>query len=156
MPSSRPAAKVRLLRPIRVLVVSRDRRYLGVLDFLLARKNLVVESSRRPRELLGLVERGVDVVVLDGSDSLAAAAEAVAELEALHPEIGVIVVAERRKRAGTVFRPLPKWGSPQRLADEIERVYLRLHPRERAVSTAPRGRPQHAPQRPHGRPLEPE
>jgi DNA-binding NtrC family response regulator len=126
MASPGPVAKIRLLRPIRVLVVSRDPRYLSVVAFLLQRESMVLESSRKPRALLQLVGRGVDVVVLDASDSLAVAADALAELQALHPSVGVIVVAERPARRGAI-RPLPKWGPPHRLVEEIERAYLRLN-----------------------------
>lgn len=125
--------KVRLLRRIRVLLVSRDDRFLSVARFLLARNQLAVESTSNWSEVFTLVRQGVDVVVVDGSDSLATAALTVAAIEALHPEIGVIVVAEESDLPGRVLRPLPKWGSLTELVEEIERVYLHLHPRERPV-----------------------
>jgi CheY-like chemotaxis protein len=118
---------LRLLRPIRVLVVSRDDRYVSVCRFLLARKRFTVTATRRQQKLLARVEDGVDVVVLDASYSLAEAAQAIAELEALRPEVGVVVVSERVPNVGSVLRTLPKWESPQRLADEICRAYLHRH-----------------------------
>ena len=122
---------MRFLRRIRVLLVSRDDRFLSVARFLLTRSGLSVESTPHPSEVFELVKRGSDVVVVDGTDSLATAALTVAAIEALHPDVGVIVVTEEPDPAGRVFRPLPKWGSLSELVVEIEQVYLRLHPRER-------------------------
>lgn len=128
---------VRLLRRIRVLLVSRDHRFLSVARFLLARSGLRVESATNPSEVFKLVKRGVDVVIVDGSDSFATAALTVAAIEALHPEVGVIVVADEPEPPGRVFHPLPKWGSLNELVEEIERVYLRLHPGERPLRMSP-------------------
>ena len=115
-----------------MIVVSPDDRFASVLRFLLDRRRLAVRAARRQPELLTLVEEGVDVVVLDATYSLADTAQAIAELEALHPEIGVVVVSERRGRTGSLLRLLPKWGPPQQLIDEIERTYLHRPPPARA------------------------
>ena len=127
-------SQLRLLRPIRVLVVSRDKRFVSVFRFLLDREHLAVRAIHRQRELLSRVELGVDVVVFDATQSLADAANAIAVLEALHPEVGVVVVSERCDRTGHLLDPLPKWGPPQRLLEEIECTYLRLHRRERVAN----------------------
>lgn len=140
MASDTDLSQVRLLRPIRVLVVSRDERFVSVLRFLLDRKHLTVRATPLEQDLLGLVEQGVDVVVLDASYSTADAAYAIAGLEALRPEVGVVVVSERSGTATHLLRPLPKWGRPQQLLDEIERAYLH-RPRDARGRDGGGGRP---------------
>ena len=126
MPLEPRSPDLRLLRPIRVIVVSRDERFASVFRFLLGRKQLAVEAASRRQELLTLLEQGADVVVLDATHSLADAARTIAELEELHPEIGVVMVSDRRGRDGGLYRLLPKWGSLQQLIAEIERTHLHL------------------------------
>jgi DNA-binding NtrC family response regulator len=119
------AANLHLLRRVKVLLVSRDRRFLRVARFLLAREDLVVDSTSKPDELLARVSDGVNVVVIDGTRSLSAAARDVAEIQALHPEIGVIVVAEDPEPPTSAFRLLSKWASLEHLGEEVKRAYLR-------------------------------
>jgi DNA-binding NtrC family response regulator len=119
---------VRALRPPRVLLAVSDRRFVRVAGFLLARHGFDVDSTRRPRELLELMEQHPpDVVILDGSESLAEAARIAGAVEALHPHVTVIVVAEEaaRARAGNL-RIFPKWTSFDQLVLNIERMHLGL------------------------------
>ncbi len=119
---------VRVLRPIRVLVVSRDRPFVAMARFLLARDGLEAQVSNRPGDLFELVRQGVDVVVIDATASLANAASAAAELEALYPGIGVIVVCDERGPQARALPVLPKWAALEGLADAARRAYLRLSP----------------------------
>lgn len=125
------ATNLHLLRRIRVLIVSRDRRFLGLARFLLTRDDLLVESTSKPGELFERVQAGADVVVLDGSGSIASAARAAAEIEALYPGVGLVVVADDARPTRSAFRLLPKWGSLANLGEEIRRAYLRPNQRER-------------------------
>ena len=121
--------KLRLIRPIRVLVVSRDRRFLGLARFLLARDGLDVDTTTRPGDLFESVQRGVvDVVVMDATGALGASARAAAELEALYPALGVIVVADEPEPYARALPALPKWRGLEQLADLVRRSYLRLSP----------------------------
>ena len=57
---------VRSLRPLRVLVASRDARFGRVAGFLLGRRGFDVEILGRPSKVLDTVSRtGVDVAILD-------------------------------------------------------------------------------------------
>ena len=127
-------ASVRVPR-IRVLLAARDRRFLAVTSFLLSRSGYVVETSRRPSALLELVKPlRPDVVVLDGSESVEAARQAASQLQSLDPRISVLVVAEENgEPSGGQPGVLPKWSSLERLAEEVETVYLRAHVGEEAV-----------------------
>lgn len=108
----------------RVVLAARDRRFLRVTSFLLAREGFVVDSTRRLEDLLELVQRQrPDVVILDGMDSLTMTARALAEIEALPYSVAVLVVAEVPEASSpTSVRLLHKWTSFDQLLDEVERL----------------------------------
>jgi DNA-binding NtrC family response regulator len=113
---------VRSLRPQRVLVITRDRRYLRTAGFLLARAGFDVDRAERISEAFELVDRHQpDVVVIDASGSVPAAARLAAAIEGLRPGARVLVVSEDEERAAAVnLRLLPKW-SVEELVSEIAR-----------------------------------
>jgi DNA-binding NtrC family response regulator len=119
---------VRVLRRIRVLVVSRDRPFAAMAKFLLAREGIDAEASSRPGDLFELVRRRIDVVVIDATGSLANAASAAAELEALYPGIGVVMVTDERGPQARALPVLPKWAALEELAEAARRAYLKLSP----------------------------
>ena len=89
--------------------------------FLLARRGFLVETADPSRLLDSLALYGADVVVMDGSNSLAAAARAVAEIDALHPSVRVLVVADETESGGErALGVLPKWSSVEGLATRVE------------------------------------
>jgi len=108
----------------RVVLAARDRRFLRVTSFLLARQGFLVDSTRRLEDLLDVVERHrPDVVILDGMDSLTMTARALAEIEALPYSVAVLVVAEVPEASSpTSVRLLHKWTSFDQLLDEVERL----------------------------------
>jgi uncharacterized membrane protein (UPF0127 family) len=109
-------------RPIRVLLGSRDDRFLRLASFLLTRGDFAVESTKRVPSAVDLVERhGSDFVVLDASDSLSEAARTVAAIEALNPQVGVLLVCDTdRPRPTTGLNVVEKWHALETLADEIK------------------------------------
>lgn len=128
-----PLDNVRALHRVRVLVASGDQRFVRVAGFLLERSGLLVTELRNVDHILGAVDRHTPhVVVLDGSDSLAASSRSAAAIEALHPGVRVIVVAENgdgSQPAGGSLSHLPKWSSMTELVAEVERSYLSLESR---------------------------
>lgn len=117
---------VRSLRPLRVLVAARDGRFNRVAGFLLARRGFEVEILRRPSAVLDAVSRtGIDVVIVDASDSFSETARSVGALEALRPHLTVVVVADDPAEAdGATFRVLPKWTSLETLVQNLEATHL--------------------------------
>jgi DNA-binding NtrC family response regulator len=117
---------VRALRRLRVLVAARDRRFLRVAGFLLARGGFEVESSARPRDLLQVVEpQPPDIVILDASESLAEAARSVAAFEALYPHVTVIVVSDDGTSTSTVnLRVFDKWKSFEQLVHSLRGMHF--------------------------------
>ena len=109
-------------RPIRVLLGSRDDRFLRLARFLLTRSDFVVESTKTLPSAVEYVERhGTDVVVLDASDSLSEAARMVAAIEALNPEVRVLLVSDAdRPRPTAGLHVMEKWQALESLPDEIK------------------------------------
>ena len=105
---------------MRVVVSSHDRRFLRLMGFLISRLGHEVAVVRRDEDVSEVAASlGADVVVLDGSDSLAEMTTAVAAVERLVPNARVIVVADAA--AGNYdFRVVPKW-SPFRPARPRDR-----------------------------------
>ena len=118
-------ASIVRLRPIRVLLTGRDRRFLRTAEVLLRRHRCEVSSTDRPSELLDRVARHrPNVVVVDGSDSLAAAARAVAALEALPSPVSAVVVCDHPPdKSLRHLHVLPKWGAFDELLSEVERRF---------------------------------
>lgn len=108
----------------RVVLAARDRRFLRVTSFLLAREGFLVDSTRNLEDLPGIVQRHrPDVVILDGMDSLTLTARALAEIEALPHAVSVLVVAEVPEASSpTSVRLLHKWTPFDQLVEEVERL----------------------------------
>jgi DNA-binding NtrC family response regulator len=116
---------VRALRRLRVLVATRDRRFLRVAGFLLARDEFEVESTARPRDLLQVIERQPpDIVILDASESLAEAARCVAAAEALHPHVTVLVVSDDAAASTINLRVFEKWKSFEQLVVGLRELHF--------------------------------
>jgi hypothetical protein len=111
------------------VLVGHDQRFLRVTAFLLARDGFEVETSRDVPRLLELVEaHAADVAVLEANGS-AVAVRAVAALRALRPDVGLVVVDDRRPSLGGE-RTVPKWSGIGRFVEEIESVDNRAHARK--------------------------
>ena len=118
---------VRPLRPLRVLVAARDARFERVAGFLLARRGFEVERLRPPWNVVEAVSRhAVDVVILDASGSVSEAGRVVAALEALHPHLTVVLVADDPDSVHGNLQILPKWTSLETLALNLEAMHLGL------------------------------
>ena len=120
-----PAAVASPTRPIRVLLGTRDEEFLRLAQFLLTRNGFAVESTKKLVDAVDLVWRQrLDVVVLDASDSLSEAARTAAAIEALHPQVGVVIVCDdERPRPTTGLEIVEKWEALETLADDIRRSY---------------------------------
>lgn len=111
------------------MVAVADARFMRLACFLLARRGFEVHSTKRPKELLEVLDRRTaDVAILDGTASFTDAARLAGAVEALHPEVTVIVVAENPKAVEPIgnLRLFPKWTSFDELATSIERAHMGL------------------------------
>jgi ActR/RegA family two-component response regulator len=136
MSSAHPRLEnVRSLRRQRVLVITRDRRYLRTAGFLLARAGFAVDRAERVSEALELVDRHQpDVVVVDASGAVPAAARLAAAIEGIRPAARVFVVSEDEERFAAVnLRLFPKW-SVDALVSQIARFEASSDEGPRALS----------------------
>jgi hypothetical protein len=113
------------LRPIRVLVASRDSRFLNLARFLLARHGFLVEATRKLSRLSECVDRQwAEVLVIDASGSAARAARTADLVQGADPDLAVVIVGDEAERSSTRGRTiLEKW-SLHALTAEIESAYI--------------------------------
>jgi uncharacterized membrane protein (UPF0127 family) len=107
--------------PTRVLLGTSDDRFLRLARFLLTRNAFDVEATKRLVKTVDLVERHrSDVVVIDATGSVAEAARTVAALEALHPDVAVIVVCDGEAPRWTAgLKVSEKWSALETLTDDV-------------------------------------
>jgi uncharacterized membrane protein (UPF0127 family) len=107
--------------PMRVLLGTRDDRFLRLARFLLTRNHFDVEVTKRIVRAADLVERHrAEVVVIDATEAPGDAARAVAAIEALHPEVRVVVVCDGEPpRWTTGLKVTEKWAALETLPDDL-------------------------------------
>ena len=125
MPTSLERVAASPTRPIRVLLGTRDEQFLRLAEFLLTRNGFAVETTKKIPNAVDLVWRHrLDVVVLDASESLSEAARTAAAIEALHPQVGVLIVCDdERPKPATGLPIMEKWEALETLSDDIRRSY---------------------------------
>ena len=108
----------------RVLLVCSDRRFRSVTAALLTRRGCAVMIDDRRAGIALLARReGANVVVLDAGASLTAAARETAQIEALDPRVGVVVVGDEPQHGLLAMPVLPKWDSFDGLFRAIEHAH---------------------------------
>jgi uncharacterized protein len=124
-PATKEAGNGSPTRPIRVLLGTRDEQFLRLAEFLLTRNGFAVETTKKIANAVDLVwRRRLDVVVLDASDSLSEAARTAAAIEALHPQVGVLIVCDdERPKPATGLPIMEKWEALETLSDGIRHSY---------------------------------
>ncbi len=96
---------------LRIVVSTRDRRFRRVAEFLLTRQGMRAEFERDTDAAVELAERTrPDVVLLDGSRSLASVARGLNRLSVLDPSIRVVIVGDEVVETPKTLSVLPKWG----------------------------------------------
>ncbi len=124
----RSLENVRPLRPIRVLLVGRDSRYLRAVAFLLGTRGYetrrIVSTANLTREATRF---DADVAVVEAGRGFAAAAQQAAELTGTTVDVGVVVVVERDLPADSErLRFVEKWTPFDTLVDSIDGVWSEL------------------------------
>jgi len=112
-------------RPIRVLLATRDDDFVRLAHFLLTRNGFTVETTKKMSQAVDIVGRlWMDVVVLDATESLSEAARTVAAIEALHPQVSVLVVSDdERPKPNAALQVEDKWEAMETLTEDIRRAY---------------------------------
>jgi CheY-like chemotaxis protein len=128
-PATAPVAAAAGVEPpqssrIRVLLGASDRRFLRVASFLLGRNGFSVASATRFADFMRAIERSEpDVVVLDASPPARWTTRAAVALQGTPAEVQVLLLTD--EPTSGIPHVLPKWGSFDRLTDEIRRVHGR-------------------------------
>jgi uncharacterized protein len=107
----------------RVLVVSRDPRFVKLARFLFEGRDLEVEELAAPDRAFDAVrDTQADVVVLDGGDDVAGVLRNANRLRAQRPEIPIVVAADSGGRSPAGMRVFDRWNETEELLGDVERV----------------------------------
>jgi uncharacterized membrane protein (UPF0127 family)/CheY-like chemotaxis protein len=106
----------------RILVASRDPRFLRLARFLLGGRDLEVEELTTPERLPeAVMEPSVDLAVLDGADAVADALRTANATRARRPDVPVIVAADTGGKSPTGIRVFDRWNETEELLLDVER-----------------------------------
>jgi len=120
-----PPAKVRRLRPLRVLLALRDRRFMRVTRFLLEQRGYDVVQDRSARVVEAAARVQPDVVIFEVGASRGSSARILAGLAALPRAPGVITIVEQELHGSLLgVAAVTKWTPVDELAREIEAASL--------------------------------
>jgi hypothetical protein len=120
------ARNVRRLRPLRVVLASRDRKFMRVTSFLLDRRGYDIVQADTANLVEAAIRARADVVVLEVGASRASSGRELAALAALPSPPAVVTVVEHgigNDLPGVTA--LAKWTHIDELAREIEIASLR-------------------------------
>jgi CheY-like chemotaxis protein len=113
--------KLHRLRPLRVLLAGRDRRFLRVTSFLLSQRGYDVVETSSKKTLQEVERHKSDVILLETNDTRGVAARMVAALETLPTAPSVLVVFEDDEDdRWQGFKAVKKWTPIDQLVQEIE------------------------------------
>jgi CheY-like chemotaxis protein len=107
----------------RVLVVSRDPRFVKLARFLFEGRDLEVDELSAPERLPDAIrDPDLDVVVLDGGTDVAAALRNANRCRGLRPETPIVIAADAGGRSPTGIRVFDRWNETEELLLDVERV----------------------------------
>jgi uncharacterized membrane protein (UPF0127 family) len=107
----------------RVLVASRDARFVKLARFLLSGRDLEVDELTSPERLPDLVaETDVDVAILDGGNKVADALRTANAARARRPQLPIVIAADTGGRSPTGVRVFDRWNETEELLLDIERL----------------------------------
>ena len=107
----------------RVLVASRDPRFVKLARFLFEGRDLEVEELTTPERLTdGIRDPDLDVVVLDGGDDVAAALRNANRARVLRPDVPIVIAADTGGKSPTGIRVFDRWNETEELLLDVERV----------------------------------
>jgi CheY-like chemotaxis protein len=119
---------VRALHPPRVVLAGRDKRFVKVASFLLARHGFRVSHAASEADLMELADKElVDVVILDASVSSSSSLRTAVALSAVHPHLRILLATDRiASPLGSTYPQVDKWRGLQALPEDVERAHLGL------------------------------
>ena len=107
----------------RILVASRDPRFVKLARFLLEGRDLAVQELAAPERLPEvIVEPDVDLVVVDGGAAVADALRTANAARVERPDVPIAVVADSGGRSPAGIRVFDRWNETEELLGDIERL----------------------------------
>jgi uncharacterized membrane protein (UPF0127 family) len=117
----------------RVLVASRDPRFLKLARFLLGGRDLEVQELTTPEKLPDAVlEPDVDIAILDGGSAIADALRTANATRAQRPDLPLVIAADAGGRSPAGIRVFDRWNETEEMLLDIERMLT-----ERLVTEIP-------------------
>jgi len=116
----------------RVLVASRDPRFIRLARFLLGGRELEVHDLHAPERLPeAVLDPTLDLVVLDGADTIADALRTANAARASRPDLPVVIAADTGGQSPEGMRIFDRWNETEELLMDVERLLaeqLGTHP----------------------------
>jgi DNA-binding response OmpR family regulator len=136
--STRRPTNVRPIQPIRVVLASKDRRYIRVTALLLEQRGFDVHrTSKTDPSLTAVLDRyRPHVVLLDATASLADAGRAATAISGLHDHVRLVIAKDEGSDALRGLRSVDKWASIEDLATELELEFMQMPHAPIPASTA--------------------
>jgi hypothetical protein len=128
MSTRRRPTNVRPIQPIRVVLASRDRRYLRVTALLLEQRGFLVHRTAKadPSVISVLDRHRPHVVLLDATASLADAGRAATAIGGLHDRVRLVIAKDGDSGALKGFRSVDKWSPIEDLAAALELEFMQM------------------------------
>jgi uncharacterized protein len=107
----------------RVLVASRDPRFVKLARFLFEGRDLEVDELTTPERLSDAIhDPELDVAVLDGGTDVAAALRIANRTRALRPDVPIVIAADTGGRSPAGIRVFDRWNETEELLLDVERL----------------------------------
>lgn len=107
----------------RVLVASRDPRFVKLARFLLGGRDLEVQELTTPERLPdAIVGEDIDIAVLDGGAEVAQALRTANAARVQRPELPVVIAADTGGRSPAGIRVFDRWNETEEMLLDIERL----------------------------------
>jgi len=107
----------------RVLVASRDPRFVRLARFLLGGRDFEVDELTTPDELPdAILDPTLDLVLLDGGDAIADALRTANASRARRPEVPIVIAADTGGKSPSGVRVFDRWNETEELLLDVERL----------------------------------
>jgi uncharacterized membrane protein (UPF0127 family) len=107
----------------RILVASRDPRFVKLARFLFEGRDLEVEELTAPERLTeAILDPELDIAILDGGAEVAAALRTANRSRGRRPEVPIVIAADTGGRSPTGIRVFDRWNETEELLLDVERI----------------------------------
>jgi len=106
----------------RVLVASRDPRFVRLARFLLDGRDLEVHETTPEQLTQGILDDSLDLAVLDGADRIAEALRTANAARTARPDVPIVIAADTGGRTPAGMRVFDRWNETEELLLDIERL----------------------------------